>query len=546
MFNIHPPTLVSRILCFGVVLWSAALAAGSIKVPDGWQATQEGNQWVLRPSGLKSGQVFKLVVFRDVDLQEKDLQTYFKQFLAQNGPEHGKVLQQGGIEAQGQFLTASVAVQSQGNTLVLFYSAFEAGAGRGQVALVMTSQDQELTSKYAPVAGDILGSVVALYQVQSSALASADLPAGAKVGGKIQGGLYTCTQHFTTIEPGKFSLSLYDNGEWRIGDKNGKVGYNPRTGQIDISVLLNLYNSNYDPDKVTVYYRDINNKPSIYSNVSLTPITCAYAGKTQQPSPEEEAKKKAEKEAQEAEARRFKWYTAPGKGLQFKDIEGIYLHYRSQYNSYSMLYDYVEEYNLLLKDGWMYGNLVVTPADLDVKASRKNEPKNWFKWKRQGEDIVYLDDGEWRKLEGTKVIPAKPGEKIQGSFLFLANNSNMVTGGSVYKEYFHFDRKGGYAISSTSSLYASGMPGYSGSSTTYTDSSGSSSSFAAGTPNGFAGGGSENQTGNPDLAGTYTLDGYTLVLKTRSGKTVRKLFFFPSNKKDQVVIDGVTYWIPSD
>ncbi|GGJ18979.1 hypothetical protein [Deinococcus roseus] len=536
-----------KLLFCTLLMGSSIGIAEPIKLPEGWQAKQDGNQWILQPSGLQGQQVFQLVVYRDVDLQGKDLQVYLKNFMQQNSAKYGKVLQQGEVQDQSTLLLGSVAVQARGQTLTLLYTAFPAGEGRGQVALMVSSQDQSLLDKYAAQAGKVLGNVVGLYESNRAQLNYAgELPAGAKLGGKVQEGTYKCTQHFSSIEPGHYSVSMYANGEWRLGDDTGNYQYNPKTGQIDISVLHNLYNSDYRPEEFTLYYLDKNNVGNIMSNMGISPTTCVLAGKNQEISPAEEARKQAEKEAEEAEARRFKWYTAPGKGLQMNQIEAIYLHYRQQYNYNSMLYDYIEDFNLLLKDGWMYSHLVVSPADLDVPASRKNEPKTWFKWKRQGEDIVYLDGKEWRKLEGTPVKPAAKGEKIQGSFLYLSNNSNMVTGGSVYKEYYHFDSKGGFAISSSSSLFAGGMPGYSGYSTSYTNQDGTISSFAAGTPNGAAGGGSDNNNPNNDLAGTYTLDGYTLQLKTLSGKVVRKLFFFPGSKKDQVVIDGLTYWIPSD
>ena len=522
--------------------------AAPIKLPEGWQAKQDGNQWILQPSGLQGKQVFQLLVYRDVDLQGKGLEAYLKGFMQQNSSKYGKVLQQGKVEDQSNLLVGSVAVQAKDQTLILLYTAFPAGEGRGQVALMVSSQDQILLDRYAGQAGNVLGHVVALYEGNRAQVSYAgELPAGAKLGGKVQEGTYKCTQHFSSIEPGHYSVSMYANGEWRMGKDTGNYQYNPKTGQIDISVLRNLYNSQYRPEEFTLYYLDKNNVGNIMSSVGIAPTTCVLAGKNQEISPAAEAKKKAEKEAQDAEARRFKWYTAPGKGVQMNQIEAIYLKYQQRYNYNSMLYDYVEDFKLLMKDGWMYDSLRVTPADLDVKASRKNEPKNWFKWKRQGEDILYLEDGKWEKLEGSPVKPATKGEKLQGSYLYLANNSNMVTGGSVYKEYFHFDSKGGFEISSTSSLFAGGMPGYGGYSTSYTNKEGTSSSFAAGTPNGFAGGGSGDSNANNDLVGSYTLDGYTLQLKTRSGKVVRKLFFFPySNKKDSVVIDGVTYWIPSD
>jgi hypothetical protein len=50
----------------------------------------------------------------------------------------------------------------------------------------------------------------------------------------------------------------------------------------------------------------------------------------------------------------------------------------------------------------------------------------------------------------------------------------------------------------------------------------------------------------PSTTGTYTLDGYTLELRYDDGRIDRTFFYFWNDKKDYVVIGGVTYSIPTE
>lgn len=105
------------------------------------------------------------------------------------------------------------------------------------------------------------------------------------------------------------------------------------------------------------------------------------------------------------------------KGIKPAQIDGVYLEQNTGFGVGGMMiirYDPV----LMLKDGWAYDGWMLTPADLDVKLSKKLEPKSWRRYERKGDQIrIQESDGQWSKFEKwSKVEPARPGDKLRGTF----------------------------------------------------------------------------------------------------------------------------------
>lgn len=252
----------------------------------------------------------------------------------------------------------------------------------------------------------------------------------------------------------------------------------------------------------------------------------------------------AEKPEPEDEDAPFKWITKPGKGVQSGEIEGLYLAYMPKFNGLTLLYEYHEQLALLLKDGTAYLGLRVPPEDLDVKASRKNEPDQWTKWKSSGQKLLLLDakNQRWQELKSRKVVAAISGEKLNGDFEYLENNSNVYYGGSIFEEHFLFSSRGTFEISASSEFGAmnSGAQVMG-----YAQQSRDGESGAVTTSAGISFN-TETQGPDPGRYGTYRLNGYTLELHLQNGKVQRKLFFFTSSKKDEIFIEKATYFPPGD
>ncbi|GGJ18967.1 hypothetical protein [Deinococcus roseus] len=547
------------LLC--MLLGNPVLAAPKPEVPSGWSATQTEEVWTLVPNGLKKDQVFLLQVFPTTSLNGKDLQTWGKSFIQKSSSALGKSIQPLSFQQEEGFLVGSTGVMVQNQPLVLIYAVVGTGEDQAQVFLMVSSPDASLGQAYGKVLPDLIATAVRQNQNPPDPMVSGtstgfNLPAGAKPGGKLDFGAYTCTKLFTDGDKNTYTLQLYENGEYRVGkDSTGNFKYQSQTGRIDIDVLYDLVNS-ADGDDLSVHYRDRNSRSVIYAEndygLGIWKTTCLYAGENTIPSPTAQA---AEEKRQEAEKNRFKWVTAPGKGVQASQMEALVIHYENEYDPRTLLTLPVPHLALLLKDGTAYLGLRVPPEDLDLQTSRKNEPEQWTKWKKTGKNILLLVKNKWTGFEADPVFPAKNNEKLNGEFKHMKSSYNFVLGGTTSSTFFTFDAKGKFEIS-TSSLFSTGnlqsINGESVSSASFRDREGSSGStgYAGGNINGegptvVSSVQHNNQTPNPDMAGSYTLNGYTLQLKLGNGQVVRKLFFFFDDKKEDFWIEDASYY-PSD
>lgn len=404
-------------------------------------------------------------------------------------------------------------------------------------------------------------------QTQGSAAPSAS-PSG-KLGGPLTLGTYNCRSIRTSGSnpPRVYSLNIYGNGEWRqvIDGKEITTSvykYDSKTGKINISMGLSLTNSDYDEDEFAYFMADKSGAAIIYGEedygLGVTKVTCAYAGANKLPSPEDakalKAKQDAAKAAAQAEADRFKWVTAPNKGVQLNQIEALLHTVKNDFSSGSKL---KEDWVLLLKDGWAYNGLRITPADLDVKKSRQNEPNQWQKWRKQGGNYQALNakTGQWQDIKGSVRLPAAKGERISG----LYQNFSMYSAGNwegAYKSSttlsasFSKDGKfstssydiGGVGAGDTSSTSVNTANKSGCTSATSTTARAGNSAISTQNPTVAAGGSSRNTNcDTSNFVATYTLDGYTIERRYADGRVSRDLFFFWDKSKDSLFIGSRTY-----
>lgn len=543
-------------------------AARAVTVPAGWASQAQNGVTTLRPNDLKDGEFYTVLVFPEQPLDGKTLQAWTQNATQQGLKSFGKLLLQGKLEFSAPFWTSSHLVEYQGKPLVVVFWALPGSPGTAQLMTLISTPNPEVARRYNDPSSKVLVSLVTTAPEVNTKNSSYHLPGNVKLGGPFQIGTYNCTLPLPSIKSEtRYTLNFYANGEWRrlIGGKDtdgnssssNTYKYDPKTGKIDIDVLLNLYNSTFDNDTFTVFYRDSANQPVIYGEddygLGIHQTTCLYVGQNTLPSPSEVRAKKA---AADAEARRFKWVTAPGQGVPLNQIDSI-LHYGESVYTFTGL-QFQEHWTLLLKDGWAYHGLRVTPADLDVPASRRNEPDQWRKWKRSGDKVLELDPktNGWVEIRGTKVIPAGKNERLAGKF---ENSSSYSPGGGgmgsfVWFDYLTLNRDGtfdtsNYSIGGTGTVQAAN--GFSAGVSSYSDKNGcsSASSFSSSNPVSnaapdVAGGSSSKSNCGSDHLGTYTLDGYTIVRHYQNGKTLRQLFFFWSSKKDHLFIEDSTFSPP--
>lgn len=238
--------------------------------------------------------------------------------------------------------------------------------------------------------------------------------------------------------------------------------------------------------------------------------------------------------------------TAPNAGLSMDQIEGMYQSTELRYNPMNMLYDPDESVYLVLTDGWLYDNLRLTPHDLDVAASRRLEPQHWHRWRRAGDGIEMQEhdeygrpDGEWKRLKATP-RPTIGNRRLSGVFQDVSSATAGIPGGggafSMSTRSFTFRADGRFSWTALNQMYASSSVG---------TGPGGSTIVAGGATVG-PGGSSASSVGGGEDQGTYTIDGYTLQLRTNAGRVLRWFIFsWDSGKyRDFLVINGTTYSPP--
>lgn len=238
--------------------------------------------------------------------------------------------------------------------------------------------------------------------------------------------------------------------------------------------------------------------------------------------------------------------TAPNRGVTMAQIEGVYQPSALRFNPMSLLYEPDETTYLVLRDGWLYDKLSVSPHDLDVAQSRRLEPQHWHRWRRtstglevQKHDERGRTDGRWSPL---KLIerPTIGARKLDGTFSATSSATAGLIGGggatSIGTTTYTFRPDGSFSWSNFTQNFASSSGGTGPDGRTI---------VAGGTVVG-PGGTFSSSVGGGDDAGTYTTNGYTLELRTRSGKVLRfPIFSWDTGEyRDFIVINGTTYSPP--
>jgi hypothetical protein len=185
----------------------------------------------------------------------------------------------------------------------------------------------------------------------------------------------------------------------------------------------------------------------------------------------------------------------------------------------------------------------VAPEDMDVAASKKNEPEAWGRWRKSGNTYEFAWRAAPRKFEAltntSVVIPAKQNERIQGTWTG-ASSYSMPGGAGSWRNWgvtltadgrFEKFRSGGAGSGQMGELSGSGVT----TGAVYDDEG--SVSVVSG-PNFGGGSSSKSEKTKADRSGTYKLSGYALELRYDNGAVVRLPFFWNDAKRDMVWFEG--------
>jgi hypothetical protein len=210
--------------------------------------------------------------------------------------------------------------------------------------------------------------------------------------------------------------------------------------------------------------------------------------------------------------------TTPVKGLKATEIKGIIINLE---HSYGVGGAVISEYMpyLLLNDGTIYSNPVVSPYEFNVSLSKQREPKKWGTWKISGNAITVNWPGRNKSEKWEKnwfwARPAAGNEKIEGAFTSMIGSGNSAMGGNVVtvsSKNILFNTLGRFALTGV------------GVGTNYTDYNIATSAYS-----------------KKDEAGAYSLNGYSIELRFNNGTTMRRAFYFYPKDKAHFGIGNHVY-----
>ncbi|PAT34104.1 hypothetical protein [Vandammella animalimorsus] len=513
-------------------------------LPAGWsrQAQQQGVV-SYSPAGLGE-RIFMVVALDPLPMQGQTPQQWTQAMAEQLSQGYGKIAAREALQHKAPLWSTTHRIDAQGRALVATYTALPLDDGRARLVFLVSEQSETLLAQHGQQGAQVLAAALAEGQPSSQGgAASLAAPpaspvepasptkpertpehtrersyAGLAADGATIGGAFTFGQYRCQVENGRHpyevTLELYPNKELRSSMsrlKTGRFSYHPDKGTVNIDEKIHLLNFEYrgQVQMVSVYFKDRQGRAYIRGEDldEGEGTTCRHVGPSASPSPSEEA-------AAQAEERRFKWVTPPGQGVQPGQIEAI-LH-SAEFVNDSLGMRLEEEHLLLLKDGWAYAGLRVPPADLDVRASRANEPGKWRRWRKQRGQYQLEKVDTWEDAPGTPARPARADQRLHGAYTASSYHGNIYTSGYAFKDTLYFKRDG---------------------------TLGSSSSMRGGTTAMNSGTFSANVASDrsDERPVQYRLDGYTLERRYPDGQSTRSLFFFWGEGEQHITINGTTY-----
>jgi hypothetical protein len=549
------PTLPRSLLALAALCGAlSAWPAHSQQAPSGWVRLPDPapGTSAFAPSQLQAGEHLAVSFYPRSALDDRTIDRWLADTAGRDAPPPGGTWTSA-LKVEPQ--TANIATASRayrdgsGSAGFVLYTGMTADKRHGRTAR-WHSSSEDLARRHQAAAGKLLMQLtdieLAAAEAERRGLAVESAPPavdGVKSGGTFVPGRYA--GNLVTAEGkslGRIEVLMFANGEYlfpakyKLDEKKGRFAYEPATGKLNVHDIL--YNGRYYEGDFCVFGRDARGEPVIYAQKDhgagaqrITLRRIADVG--QLPPTEAEAAEKAA----EAEARRYKYVTAPGRGLRPQEIEAVAYGWQQVYTIGGLQMQ--DETYLLLKDGTVHEGVPVPPQDMDVGLSRRKEPEKWGRWRKEGGTILVAwpdKPDEWRKTNASAVIPGRAGQTLQGSWS-LASTYSIPGGASSWAKWsvvlkpdgrfekFHSGGASAGGVGTGSEVFTS---------TTYNDDG---AVATAGGPN-FSAGSQRKNANQGDRSGRYEVEPYAITLRFDNGSVVRQPFFIGDDKQKMIWFEG--------
>ncbi|OQP60938.1 hypothetical protein A3860_04195 [Niastella vici] len=205
----------------------------------------------------------------------------------------------------------------------------------------------------------------------------------------------------------------------------------------------------------------------------------------------------------------------PERGLKSQEINGILIHLEYNTTSDGKMVRIYKPY-LVLNDGSIYSEPVISPYSLDVEQSKQKEPKKWGTWKLKNNSFMV----EWTARNETEkwfknwfwATPSQKEEKLDGSFMTvngIDNDGLKSYEKATTSKYIAFNNSGQFTITGSDNNSNAAVP---------------SSEF-----------------NKKNEAGTYTLNDYSIELHFNNGTVIRRIFYFYLQGKTHFGVGNSVY-----
>jgi hypothetical protein len=191
----------------------------------------------------------------------------------------------------------------------------------------------------------------------------------------------------------------------------------------------------------------------------------------------------------------------PEKGLRTQEINGILIHLEYNTTPDGKMVRIYKPF-LVLNDGSIYSEPVISPYSLDVAQSKQKEPKKWGTWKLKNNTFLV----EWTATGETEkwfknwfwATPSQREEKLDGAFITVNGLENDALKGAdkgYTSKYIAFNNNGQFTLTN-----------------------GPSNNPNTALP--------ASEFSKRNEAGTYILNDYSVELRFNNGTVIRRIFYF--------------------
>lgn len=205
----------------------------------------------------------------------------------------------------------------------------------------------------------------------------------------------------------------------------------------------------------------------------------------------------------------------PEKGLKSQEINGILIHLEYNTTSDGKMARIYKPY-LVLNDGSIYSEPVISPYSLDIAQSKLKEPNKWGTWKLKNNSFMV----EWTARNETEkwfknwfwATPSQKEEKLEGSFITvngIENDGLKSYDKAITSKYIAFNNSGQFTITGSDNNSNAALPA--------------------------------SEFNKKNEAGTYTLNDYSIELHFNNGNVIRRIFYFYLQGKTHFGVGNAVY-----